>query len=105
MLTAVYVVTAIVLIPSIFVAAEWIGHDNSPQPAQRLMYSVLAAVLWPLLVVGMIQFGVIVAIRRIIRSRVSAAATPVVDVVGQDVDTVQMPVLSVPYIRVGTPAI
>ena len=105
-LTAIYVAPAMLLAPSIFVAAEWTGHERSPRPPHRVMYSILAAALWPLLVVGLAQFAVIVAVRRALVSRSSGPAAPMLAQPGDDADTAKLPRLAASYVgvRMGTPA-
>lgn len=66
MVLAVYAATAMLLVPMIFLAAEWVGHDNLPRGARRLSYSVLAALMWPVLVLGAVQFAVILAARHVV---------------------------------------
>ena len=41
------------------VASRWFGHTWSP-PAHPLLLSVLAGAVWPLLVIGLIEFSAIV---------------------------------------------
>ena len=105
-LTATYVAAAILMVPLIFVAAESIGHDRSPRPLRRLAYSVLAAAIWPLIVVGLVQFTVIAAVRHVLVSRSSGPAVPMLEQWCEDADTAKLPRLGVPYVRVqmGTPA-
>ena len=104
-LTATYIAAALLAAPSIFVAAEWVGHDRSPRPPHRVAYSILAAALWPLLVVGLMQFAVIAAVRHALVSRSSRPTRPMAEPSGDDADTAKLPVLAVPYVRVpmGTP--
>lgn len=73
-----YLATAMVLAPLIFLITEWIGHE--PLPSHRLFYSLIAAGLWPVLVVGAAQVGLIVAVRRLGRS-------PIVDPPSSPVET------------------
>lgn len=103
-LTAIYIAAAMVLAPSIFLAAEWIAHDQRSRPPHRMAYSVLAAALWPLLAIGLVQFAVVAAVRQILLARASGTSLhPFAD----ETDTAQLPRLTVPYVRVqmGTPAI
>lgn len=101
-LVATYIAAALLVAPSIFVAAEWVGHDQSPRPPHRLAYCILAAALWPLLVVGLVQFAVIAAVRQVSRS--SGPAAPMVESAGDETDTAKLPVLTVPWVQMGTPA-
>jgi hypothetical protein len=101
-LVATYIAAALLVAPSIFVAAEWVGHDHSPRPPHRLAYCVLAAVLWPLLVVGLAQFAVIAAVRHMSRS--SGPTSPMFEPSGDDADTAKLPVLAVPWAQMGTSA-
>ncbi|MCW1958614.1 MAG: hypothetical protein KIH64_008725 [Mycobacterium sp.] len=101
-LAATYVAAAIVLAPLIFVAAEWVGHNHTSRPRHRLFYSILAAALWPLLLLGLAQFAVIVAIRHF---AVTHSAGPVLDLLGEDADTAKLPCLAGSFPRVGTPAL
>lgn len=99
---AVYAATAMLLAPTIFVAAEWIGHDNLPSRRRRLSYSVLAAVLWPVLALGLVQFAMILAVRRVVRARVMVGTPFTLDL--DESDTAQLSRLAVPYVSMGTPA-
>lgn len=63
--TAVYAVTAMVLAPLIYLAAERTGRDTPPRRRRQLWYSILAAVLWPVLALGMAQFAMIFAVRQV----------------------------------------
>jgi hypothetical protein len=63
-IVAVYVGTAMLLAPTIFVAVQWVGHENVPRRRRRLSYSVLAALMWPVLVLGLVQFLLILAVRK-----------------------------------------
>lgn len=83
-IAAMYLAAALLLAPLIFVAAEWIGHHQA-RPPHRVFYSVLAALLWPLLIVGLLQFAAIVAVKRVARDD------------GSDHDTGQLPRMAVPY--------
>jgi hypothetical protein len=98
---AVYAATAMLLAPSIFVAAEWIGQDSPPSRFRRLSYSVLAALLWPLLALGVVQFAVILVVRSLIRSHPAVSPSPLD---AEDSDTTQFPRLAVPYVGLGTSA-
>jgi hypothetical protein len=75
LLAVVYVSAALVVAPSIFVWAEWIHKDPLPQPERRWLYSLLAGLLWPLLVVGLVQFALIATIRTWVRAHAPLAAT------------------------------
>lgn len=101
-LVATYIAAALLVAPSIFVAAEWVGHDHSPRPPHRLAYCILAAALWPLLVVGLVQFAVIAAVRQVSRS--SGPVAPIFEPSGDETDTAKLPVLAAPWVPVGTPA-
>lgn len=105
-LTAAYIATAMLLAPVVFVAAEWVGHDHPPRLTHRVAYSVLAAVLWPLLAVGLAQFAVIAAARHVVLSRSAGPGLPTADQSCDDADTAKLPRVTVPYVRVqiGTPA-
>lgn len=106
-LTTTYIASALLLAPVILVASEWIGHDRSAPPPHRVTYSVLAAALWPLLVVGLAQFAVIVAVRHVLVSRPSGSGSTAGEPFGDEADTAKLARLAVPYVRVqvGTPAI
>lgn len=90
-LTTVYIVAATVLAPAILLAAAWMR--TGPRPPHLAMYSLLAAALWPILVVGLLQWTAICAVRHVLAPRA-------------DADTMRPSRLAVPYPRVqmGTPA-
>lgn len=69
MTLTVYLATAMVLAPLIFVIAELFGRQ--PLPSHRVSYALVAAGLWPLLAVGLAQLALIVAVRHIGNSRVA----------------------------------
>lgn len=62
-----YIVGALLMAPVIFMVTEYVGQQYFPRPPQRMLYSVLAAAVWPILAVGVVQFGVIVAAQRFMR--------------------------------------
>jgi len=97
-LLVVYAAAAMLLAPLIFVTAEWIGHDHPPG-VRRIWYSVLAALLWPVLAVGVVQFAVIGSARRALRPRAGLILLG-----SDDSDTGQLRRLAGPYVGVGTPA-
>ena len=70
-----YIIGAILLVPLIFVAAEWFGPHDLPDASHRLFFSILAAVLWPLLGVGLLQFGLFAGLRHIAPSHLAVPAT------------------------------
>lgn len=69
-----YLATAVILTPLIFVVTERIG--SRPLPPHRLLYSLVAAGLWPLMVVGLAQLGLVVTIRHIGSSRRGGPTQP-----------------------------
>jgi hypothetical protein len=95
----VYAAAAMLLAPLIFVTAEWIGHDDHPPGLHRIWYAVLAALLWPVLAVGVVQFAVIGSARRALRPRAG-----LISLGSDDSDTGQLRRLAGPYVGVGTPA-
>lgn len=98
MLLLIYAAAAILLAPLIFVTAEWIGHDGRPLRRHQVWYSMLAALLWPVLAVGLAQFAVIHAARHALRPRDRLL------LVDQDEsDTARLRIAG-PYLGVGTPA-
>ena len=98
-LLVVYAAAAMLLAPLIFVTAEWIGHDDHPPGVRRIWYSVLAALLWPVLAVGLAQFAVIGSARHALRPRAG-----LISLGSDDSDTGQLRRLAGPYVGVGTPA-
>lgn len=64
-LVAVYAATAMLLVPMIFIAAECAGHGKLPGGPRRFLYSVLAALMWPVLVLGAVQFAMILTARHV----------------------------------------
>lgn len=65
-LSVIYIAAVIVLVPVIVVAAE----------PHRVLYSVLAAVLWPVLAVGVMQFGAVVLAQRVLTSKPRPVRVP-----------------------------
>jgi hypothetical protein len=103
-IVAVYVGTAMLLAPTIFVAVQWVGHENVPRRRRRLSYSVLAALMWPVLVLGLVQFLLILAVRKALhRDAFVIASTSDAD----ESDTTRLSRLPGPCvgIQVGTPAV
>ena len=99
MLLVVYAAAAMLLAPLIYVTAEWIGHDDHPPGLQRIWYAVVAALLWPVLAVGLAQFAVIGSARHAMRPRAGLILLG-----SDDSDTGQLRRLAEPYVGVGTPA-
>jgi hypothetical protein len=97
-LLVVSAAAAMVLAPLIFVTAEWIGHDDHPPRVRRIWYSVLAALLWPVLAVGLAQLAVIGSARHVLRPRAGLILLP------DESDTAQLRRLTGPYVGIGTPA-
>lgn len=79
MVLAVYAATAMLLVPMIFLTAEWVGHDNLPRGSRRLSYSVLAALMWPVLVLGAVQFAVILTARHVVHGHPLVVAPSMLD--------------------------
>lgn len=108
-LTVTYVATAMLIAPVLFVAAEWVGNDVSNEqasrPPHRAAYCLLAAALWPVLVVGLAQFAVVAVVRRVLVARSVRISRPTVDVIAEESDTARLPRVVVPCVRVqvGTP--
>lgn len=100
-LATVYITAAMVLAPSISVAAGWIGYRNLPNLSQRMAYSLVAGLLWPLLVVGLAQFAVLLGLQRVLRGRAAAVVVPRDS---DEADSPRTPVASAALVRLGTPA-
>jgi hypothetical protein len=103
-IAAVYAATAMLLAPTIFVAAQWIRHDSVPRLRLRLSHSVLAALMWPMLAVGLGQFLIILAVRKVLRRHAFVTASTSSP---DETDDTRLPLLPVPCvgIQVGTPAV
>ncbi len=78
-LAAVYAAIALLLAPMVFLAAEWVGHDNLPRGPRRMSYSVLAALMWPVLILGVVQFAMILTARRVAHGHPLVAAPLILD--------------------------
>jgi len=75
-LITLYLAIAVVLVPLIFVAASDLGHNHPEHRRNRLLYSFLAAVVWPVLVIGLVQLGTLAALRRVGGGRQIEATEP-----------------------------
>ncbi len=99
-LTAAYIAAAILLAPVILVAAEWVGHDRSSRPPHRVAFSVLAALLWPLLVVGLAQFAMIAAVRHVVLSRSAGPRLQTYEQILDEADTAEPSRVAAPLVQV-----
>ena len=104
-LTVTYVAAALLIAPVLFVAAEWVGNDRASRPPHRVAYCLLAAALWPVLVVGLAQFAVVAVVRHVLVARSGRTGLPTADTIAEESDTARLPRVAVPYVRVqvGTP--
>ena len=69
---AVYSALAIVAAVAVFLLAEWLRQPGTPAPDCPGRCAIAAGLLWPILVVGVAQWGLIAAVR----ARICAADIP-----------------------------
>lgn len=73
LLAVTYLAAALVIVPSVLVVAERVRQEPISQPGQRVLFAVVAGLLWPLLVAGVLQLAAIIALRKWLESRQPAA--------------------------------
>jgi hypothetical protein len=66
-LVTIYAVIALVSAVGVYVVSRRLGDDGRP-PAHRLILSLLAGAVWPLLLVGLVEFGFFAAYARLRKS-------------------------------------
>lgn len=95
-LTATYLAIAVLLAPALFAVAEWRGEHHL---RHRWLYALLAGLMWPVLVVGGLQFAAVVGLRRAMHadSLERDFSTP-------DSGEAEVPSLPIPYVPIGRPA-
>jgi hypothetical protein len=64
LLITLYAVIALVLVPLLFVASQWVNHDHLHLRRTRWTYALLAGLFWPVLLIGLAQFTALVAMRQ-----------------------------------------
>lgn len=57
---------------AVFAASQWLRDDNF-DPPRALGISLMAGALWPLVTLGLLQYGAIAAISKIVSDREAAA--------------------------------
>jgi hypothetical protein len=60
----IYLASAMVAAAVVFAASNWVGDELRP-PAHRLSLSVAAGLLWPLLLLGMIELSSVVIVTKV----------------------------------------
>jgi hypothetical protein len=60
MVLAIYGVIALISAVGVYIVSRRVGDDRRP-PAHRLILSVLAGALWPLMLIGLVEFGCVAA--------------------------------------------
>lgn len=73
MFWTLYGVMAVVSAAGSFVAAQWIRDSNIPAPTRPGLVSLLAGILWPVVLVGGLQLLALVGIRNNMRRRTMSA--------------------------------
>lgn len=71
-LLSVYAALAIVAAVAVFLAAEWLREPGVPAPDCSGRCALAAGLLWPVIILGIAQWGLIVAVQ----SRLSGSARP-----------------------------
>ena len=76
---SVYAAVAVVAAIAVFLLAEWLRMPGGPAPDNPARYAVIAGLLWPVVVLGIAQWGLIAMVaarpRRSVRP-VPAAVSP-----------------------------
>ena len=94
-LTATYLAIAVLFAPALFAVAEWHGEHHL---RHRWLYALLAGLLWPALVVGVVQFTAIIGLSRAMRGDSPENGSPALS------GDAEVPSLPVPYVPIGRPA-
>lgn len=63
---ALYGVMAVTVAAATYLAAEWIREPGAPAPDHPGVLAVVTGLLWPVIVPGAAQFGLIVAIQSVV---------------------------------------
>lgn len=71
---ATYAALAIVAAVAAFLIAEWNRVPNTPAPEGPGRYALLSGLVWPVLIVGVAQWGLIVAVQARMRRSARWAA-------------------------------
>lgn len=77
MIAAFYLAAAMTFAAFFLAAADSIRTEHSPLPEHPWLYSILAGLCWPLVVVGLAQLGLIVAVRKMVRAHEPLPVQPV----------------------------
>ena len=68
-----YAAVAVVAAIAVFLLAEWVRSPHVPAPEHAGFYAAIAGLLWPVVIVGIAQWGLIAAVA----SRLRRTARPV----------------------------
>ncbi len=66
---SVYAAVAVVAAIAVFLLADWLRMPGGPAPDEPGRYAVVAGLLWPVLVLGIAQWGLIAMVAARLRRR------------------------------------
>jgi len=71
----VYASVALIVAVGVFLAGEWIREPGAPAPDSPFLFAIAAGMLWPLLLIAVVQVAVYAGVRSRLRVRVRPRAT------------------------------
>jgi hypothetical protein len=63
----IYLLGVVVTAVGAYVQSRSLRDDRGPAPTKAFLVAALAGLLWPVVVLGVVQFGLVVAVQRIAR--------------------------------------